>query len=197
MRNQRRAGRDHLGDTEREHCPRPLEPPGLENTCQMLWSQYAVPQIKWWVQNLPGQREFGQIFALNSRSASTSKLATVFLCFRYIFVVYVQGLCLLCTCMYTSCLPNVHRGQKRMLDPQELELWMTIDHLGPENQIQVYCKSRKCCWLLAEPSLQPHAGFSCLFGWLVWGFGVFFSTQGVDLQVEEFASHLPWGSWVC
>lgn len=87
--------------------------------------------------------------------------------------------------MYTSCLPNAHRGQKRMLNPQELELWMIIEHHpGPENQIQVHCKSRKCCWLLAEPSLQPHAGFFVyLVGWS-WGLGFFFPHRGLTHKLK-------------
>ena len=52
-------------------------------------------------------------------------------------------------------MPGFPGGQKRALNPLELELKMVVSSLvRTERQIQVLCKSSRC-FLTAEPSLQP------------------------------------------
>lgn len=37
-------------------------------------------------------------------------------------------------CLYTVCMPGVHKGQKRALDPLKLDLQMTVNfHVGAGN----------------------------------------------------------------
>lgn len=50
------------------------------------------------------------------------------------------------------CVPGVHNGQKRVLDPSELEIQMIVSHhVGAENQIQVLCKRSN----YSQPQKQP------------------------------------------
>ena len=59
----------------------------------------------------------------------------LFLCYGFYLHVY------LCTVF----MPHVCRGQKRVLDPQELELQIAMSlHIIAENQTWVLCKTSKC-----------------------------------------------------
>ena len=52
-------------------------------------------------------------------------------------------------------LSNAFGGQKRVLDPLELELQMVVSHhVGARNQTQVLCKQEQLVFLTSEPSLQ-------------------------------------------
>lgn len=63
----------------------------------------------------------------------------LFLC---VWVFYLHG------CVCTTCFPSAHSGQKRVLDPLELELRMAVSHhVGSGNWTWVLCKSIKCSWL--------------------------------------------------
>lgn len=49
---------------------------------------------------------------------------------RFIYFAYTSGFCLyVCMC---RCISGCHRGQKRVLNALELELWMVMSHLGTE-----------------------------------------------------------------
>lgn len=52
----------------------------------------------------------------------------------------------LCVCTYAyHAHSGAHRGQKRTLDPIELELNITVTcHISAENKIWFLCKSSKC-----------------------------------------------------
>lgn len=52
--------------------------------------------------------------------------------------------CLACMCLCTTHVLNACRGQKRILDPLELELWMLVNLcVGTGIQTRVLCKSNK------------------------------------------------------
>jgi hypothetical protein len=53
----------------------------------------------------------------------------------YVFYLHVGG-------MPTTCVSNIHSGQKRVLDPSELQLNMIVSHrVGGWSQIWFFCKS--------------------------------------------------------
>lgn len=60
--------------------------------------------------------------------------------------------------MFIMCVPCDHRGQKRVLDPQKLEIWMIVScHVGTGNQIPVLCKNKKSSYTLSH-FLGPDIG---------------------------------------
>lgn len=53
------------------------------------------------------------------------------------------------------CMPDTHRGQKRVLDFLELELGVVVDcRVGVGNQTRVLCKNN-IVLLNTQPSFQP------------------------------------------
>ena len=58
--------------------------------------------------------------------------------------------------MHSVCVPVACRGQKRALDPSELELQVVVScHVGAGNGTQVLCKSNGCS-VTHESSLHSH-----------------------------------------
>lgn len=58
--------------------------------------------------------------------------------------------------LYTMCMTNTQRHQKRVLDSLELNLQMVSSHhVDAGRQTRVFCKSSQCFSLLQKPSLQP------------------------------------------
>lgn len=54
--------------------------------------------------------------------------------------------------VYHVFVPGAHKGQKRVLDPSELELQMIVSHhVGDENQFQVLCRHSN----YSQPQKQP------------------------------------------
>lgn len=67
---------------------------------------------------------------------------------------YFMCVNILLICVYVFPSMVAEGGQKRTLDPQELELQVAVSyHSGAGTRTPVLCKSRKC--LTAKPSLQP------------------------------------------
>lgn len=60
-----------------------------------------------------------------------------------------------CMCMYAC---SIDGGQKRTLDPLELELHPCL-HVGAENHTWVLCRSRKSSWSLSHASRHYHPVF--------------------------------------
>ena len=55
--------------------------------------------------------------------------------------------------MYTKYVSNALRGQKRALEPLELELWMVVSyHGGAGNGTQIIPKNSKYSYLLSQLS---------------------------------------------
>ena len=83
-----------------------------------------------------------------SESRSTARVVSALSFFKELFSL------LFLFCMY-ECIASLHvgmpvlcnacRGQKEVLDPLELELWMVVScHVGAGNRTQVLCKSSYC-----------------------------------------------------
>lgn len=61
----------------------------------------------------------------------------------------------LCACKCTTCTPSTHRGQTRLWDPLELELWAIVNHHeGAGNWVPVLRGSSKCSQLFFQPLLS-------------------------------------------
>jgi hypothetical protein len=61
-----------------------------------------------------------------------------------LFVLKCVSFACMCVCVPHVC-PVSRGGQKRALDPQELELQMVVSHhVGVGEQTWVLCKSNKC-----------------------------------------------------
>ena len=61
-----------------------------------------------------------------------------------------------CMYVYTMCMPGAHTGQKRVSDPLELELQMSMSHhAGAENQICIHCRDRYQVRFTRAISLAP------------------------------------------
>ena len=72
-------------------------------------------------------------------------------------VVFI-GAWVLClhVCIYMCICLVTHRGQKRALEPLELELQMVVScYVGARNQTWVLCKNNKHVLLTAEKSPHP------------------------------------------
>lgn len=53
-----------------------------------------------------------------------------------------------------TCMSGAYSGQKRVLDPLELELQMDVSHhMDVGNYTQIFCTSNRCT--IAELPLQP------------------------------------------
>lgn len=83
--------------------------------------------------------------SLSDNSTLTNFLPLKNFKIRFIdFVLYVWGFCLR---VYTRTIhmPDIHCGQKTVLYPMELELWMVMTcHAGAENETWVLCKNNQC-----------------------------------------------------
>ena len=84
----------------------------------------------------------GKIWLLLSCSAVS--LCFFFLFSLDLFVLKCVSFACMCVCVPHVC-PVSRGGQKRALDPQELELQMVVSHhVGVGEQTWVLCKSNKC-----------------------------------------------------
>lgn len=81
----------------------------------------------------------------------------LFISFKDLF--YVYGCLPECLHMYHVCVPGALEGQKKVLEPLELELYGCVPHVTPGNGIWVLCGISHGSWPMSHPSSSTSFDF--------------------------------------
>lgn len=85
----------------------------------------------------------------NLQKHATKTLLTIHSCITYF---YVKG-CFVCMHVCAHVYSGALRGQKRVLNPRELEVLTIVScYVGAGNQTLILCKSSQCSYPLGRPS---------------------------------------------